>query len=327
MAFTIDPSSLGLEGLPAPEPAARPTPPVVAPTQPTTPAVTPNAAATTPAAEPRPATPAPAAAAPGTRETIEALRQLLTNFQARPAASPAPRQESQSSGLLDALRQRVQTQLAEESDQRIRDFGIGMLSSPSPNFFEMVGAGLRAGEEGTRSRTERLRQAVDVERQQRALDIEEARRQEELRLRGEDQASAVPLRAAQTLAALEQAGYYRAGGPGQGRGTLAPRDIATINDRAQRFALSQVREPTPNSPEAIGDTPDKARQRQEQRAQIARQYIADQYALLGMVPPASVATPQAGTSGGAAQPDQVLTFTPPPPAAARSGPRIAPQQQ
>lgn len=229
MSFTIDPSSLGLEGLPAPEPAARPAPPVVAPT---TPAVTPNAAATTPAAEPRPAAPAPAAPAPGARETIEALRQLLANFQARTAAPPAPRQESQSSGLLDALRQRVQTQMAEEDDQRIRDIGIGMLASRSPNFFSMLGEGLKAGEEGTRSRTERLRQAAESERQQRALDVEEARRQEELRLRGEDQASAVPLRAAQTRYYLNRA-ETDAAGLALGRAEASARNAASAAaDRA-----------------------------------------------------------------------------------------------
>jgi hypothetical protein len=308
MAFTIDPSSLGLDGLPAPEPAARPAPPVVAPTQPTTPAVTPNAAST-PAAEPRPATPAPAAAAPGTRETIEALRQLLANFQARPPASPAPRQESQSGGLLEALRQRVQTQMAEEGDQRLREIGIGMLRSRSPNFFENLGAGLAAAEEGTRSRTERLRQAAESERQQRALDVEEARRQEELRLRGEEQASAVPLRAAQTLAALEQAGYYRAGGPGQGRGTLTPQGVLGIGNRAREYALREVPEPRAGTPEATADTPELARQRRERRTQIERTYIQSQYALLGMEPPAAAAGGAGtATTGGGAQPSQTLQY-------------------
>lgn len=308
----------GLGGIPAQAPAPLPIP-LPPPPAPPVPTVTPAAASTPPTlAAPGPSAPAQ----PGGQETVEALRQLLAQFQTRAAT---PRAESQSGGLLDALRQRVQAQMAGEDDRRLRDIGIGMLASRSPNFFSMLGEGFKAGEEGSRARMDRLRQAAETERQERALDVEEARRQEELRIREAAQAAEAPLRAAQTEQALANAAFLRSG---RGRGEITRADILRIGAQAEAHALRQVREPVAGSPEAIGDTPAKARDRQEQRARIARAYIEGQYALLGMEPPAAVAgAPEAGAAGGASAPDRILTFTPTTPGAARTGPRIAPPQQ
>lgn len=304
----------GLGGIPAQTPA--PAAPVVTPTTQVAPRQEP--APTNRPAETRPAAPAQS----GGQETIEALRQLLTQFQNR-AATPRP--EPRSGGLLEALRQRVQTQMAEEDDRRIRDIGIGMLSSRSPNFFTMLGEGLKAGEEGARARMDRLRQLAETERQERALDVEEARRQEEIRVREQEQQLNAPLRAAQTEQALANAAFLRSG---RGRGELRPGDILRIGENARRFALQQVPEPRPNTPEAIADTPEKARLRQEERNRIIRAYTQAQYEAVGMEPPATTAgEPGAGTGGGGAAPDRVLPYTPPAPGAARTGPRIAPPQQ
>jgi hypothetical protein len=91
----------------------------------------------------------------------------------------------------------MQAQMDDESNQRLREIGIGMLRSESPNFFAALGQGLEAAETGSRSRMDRLRQIAEAERQQRALEgqeagrvAEEQYRQESLRLRREEAARA-----------------------------------------------------------------------------------------------------------------------------------------
>lgn len=99
--------------------------------------------------------------------------------------------------LLDMLRQRTADTMQDEALRRASEFGAGMLASGSPNFFTMLGAGSRAQAEGERSRTDELRRLADIERQQRALEgqeagraAEEQYRQESLRLRREEAARA-----------------------------------------------------------------------------------------------------------------------------------------
>ncbi len=198
-----------------------------------------------------------------------------------------------SESFLDILRNRAAANMQNEALQRFSEFGAGMAATRSPNFFTMLGGGARAQAEGDRTRMEELRRIADLERQQRALDIEEQRRREELALRREEQAANAPLRAAQAEQALAYRDYLRAGGPGAGRGQLSQRDIATIGDRANRFAANQIREPAPNSPEARVDTPEAKAGRDRQRAEIVRQYIAEQYRLLGLPLPAAVEAPPA----------------------------------
>jgi membrane protein involved in colicin uptake len=135
-----------------------------------------------------------------------------------------------SGSLLDMLRQRTTGNMQDEALRRASEFGAGMLASGSPNFFAMLGAGARAQAEGERSRTDELRRLADIERQQRALDIEEARRQEELRIRAEEQAANAPLRAAQTQ-------YYLS------RAEADPTGIATTRaENAARNAASAAAE-------------------------------------------------------------------------------------
>jgi len=88
------------------------------------------------------------------------------------AESPVNPQQPPS--ILGMLRQRMQTQIDDESNQRLRDIGIGMLRSNSPNFFVGLGEGLAAGEAGATSRMDRLRQLADTERQQQELETRQA---------------------------------------------------------------------------------------------------------------------------------------------------------
>ena len=316
MAFNIDYDPL--TGVPFVQGALPPAEPASAPV--VTPA-TQVAPRQEPPPRPAPTRTVPASPPGETPEAIEALREFQTALRSQHTAF----QPQQQLSVLDMLRKRMANAMENEQAQRISDLGTALLASRSPNFFTALGEGFAAQETGARSRMDQLRQVAEAERQQRALDVEEARRQEEIRVREQDQQLNAPLRAAQTQQALAYADYLRSG---RGRGELTPQNILRIGAEARRFALQQVREPTPNSPEAIADTPERARLRQEERARIERAYIQGQYALLGMEPPATAAgEPGAGAGAGGAAPDRVLPYTPPAPGAARTGPRIAPPQQ
>jgi len=206
---------------------------------------------------------------------------------------PAPTEQARPRALLDILRERTTRELEGERLARLQEFGAGMLASGSPNFFTNLAAGSRAQAQGDASRMDRLRQVAETERQQRALDIEEQRRREELALRRQELDANATYRAAQADQARAYAEYLRRRDAGGVRGQLTERDIATIGDRAKRFAASQVREPTPNSPEAVRDTPEARETRARQRADIERQYIAEQYGLLGRPVPDAVQAPPA----------------------------------
>lgn len=175
------------------------------------------------------------------QEEAARRRAAAANQPSTPTVTPAEAstppvqqaaQTSPASAFLDMLRQRVQTQMAEEGDQRLREIGIGMLRSRSPNFFENLGAGLAAAEEGTRGRTERLRQAAEVERQALAQRSEEEYRREQNRLQAERLAAEAPLRAAQAEQALAYRDYLRAGGSRGG----APNRAETQRERDARLA-------------------------------------------------------------------------------------------
>lgn len=96
---------------------------------------------------------------------------------------PRPPEAAQPRSLLDMLRERTAREMESENMARLREFGAGMLASGSRNFFTNLAAGTRAQAEGERSRTDRLRQLAETERQQRATDIEEQRRRDEAQYR------------------------------------------------------------------------------------------------------------------------------------------------
>ena len=135
-------------------------------------------------------------------EMLNALREFQANLRAQHMTTDPPQQQL---SVLDMLRKRMQSQIDDESNQRLREIGIGMLRSRSPNFFTALGEGFETAETGSRARMDRLRQLAEVERQERALNVEEARRQEELRIREAAQAAEAPLRAAQTRYYLSRA--------------------------------------------------------------------------------------------------------------------------
>lgn len=246
------------------------------------------------------APPAAGEPTPEERASVENSLQRLRAQVAARAATPTPTvtsadpaatqpQQPQQLSVLDMLRKRMVREMEGEDLRNLTDIGIGMLRSSSPNFFTMLAGGLQGQREGQRSRTDQLRQLAELERQDAAQRAEEAYRREQNRLQAERLAAEAPLRSAQAEQALAYRDYLRAGGSAAGRGQLRQADILRIGAEARRFALQQVREPTPNSPEAVADTPEKARLRQEERNRIERAYIQGQYALLGIEPPAAAA--------------------------------------
>jgi hypothetical protein len=183
-----------------------------------------------------------------------------------------------SESFLDMLRNRVAGNMQNEALQRASEFGAGMLASGSPNFFTMLGAGARAQSEGDRTRMDELRRVAEAERQQRALDVEEARRREELRLREQEVQANAPFRAAQTEQARALAEFYRAGGSGSNRpasGQITPARIAQLTMQAQAQALREIADPAPNSMDALRDTPAKRAEREERRRLRAEQIIEE----------------------------------------------------
>ena len=174
------------------------------------------------------------------RRRATAASQPSTPTVTPAEASTAPVQQaaqtSPSNAFLDMLRQRVKDQVAGEDGQRIRDIGIGLLTSRSPNFFTMFGEGLQAANQAERQRLETLRQAADAERQALAQRSEEEYRREQNRIQAERFAAEAPLRAAQAAQARALAGYYAAGGAGAGAASRAEtqrdRDARAAGERA-----------------------------------------------------------------------------------------------
>ena len=202
-----------------------------------------------------------------------------------------------SGSLLDMLRQRTTGNMQDEALRRASEFGAGMLASGSPNFFAMLGAGARAQAEGDRSRMDELRRLADLERQQRALDIEEARRQEELRIRAEEQAANAPYRAALTEQALATAADIRSG---RGRGMIT----ASQRLQAERQAMANARLAHPDLP-AI-PPPTAAQQAELQRLREA--YVARELPRLieAAVNPGQIPAAATGATSAPAAPAAVI---------------------
>lgn len=181
-----------------------------------------------------------------------------------------PQRPAPQPSVLDMLRGRLAREMEGEALQRAGEFGAGMLSSGSPNFFTMLGAGARAAQQGDASRMERLRQIADAERQQRALDIEEQRRQEELRLRREEMEMNAPYREAQAEQARALAQYYRQGGRGSGgaAGEITPARRAQIFQQAQQQALREFPDPQPGMPESEAARAERLRRREARAAEL-----------------------------------------------------------
>ena len=217
---------------------------------------------------------------------------------------PAPSGQAQPRSLLDMLRERSARELEGENLTRMREFGAGMLASGSPNFFTNLAAGTRAQAEGERSRTDRLRQLAETERQQRALDIEEQRRREELALRRQELEANAPYRAAQAEQARALAEYYRQGGRGAGaggpRGQITPERYAQIVSQADAEARQRFPNPASGMPESAAQAAERERRRNEFRDNRVRQILEGAAQI---------------QSGGTPTPSAVDVTAPPAPAA------------
>lgn len=220
-----------------------------------------------------------------------------------------------SGSLLDMLRQRTTGNMQDEALRRASEFGAGMLASGSPNFFTMLGAGARAQAEGERSRTDELRRLADLERQQRALESQEAAQ------RGEADYRQASLRLRRLEA--ERAGQV-AGVPflnDQGRVVLInPRTGETIRETNLRPTQELRNQPRPLSQADIATISQRATARANtdvgivpgiaptpaqitRRDELQRQYLAEalEAARQGMS-----GTPQTGGSGAPATPAAVI---------------------
>ena len=179
----------------------------------------------------------------------------------RPPAQPS---------VLDMLRQRMAREMEGEDLRRIGEFGAGMLASGSPNFFTMLGAGGRAAQQGDASRMDRLRQLAETERQQRALENQEASQRAEAEYRQRRLDVESPLREAQAEQARALAQYYRQGGRGGGgaAGEITPARRAQIFQQAQQQALREFPDPQPGMPESEAARTERLRRREARAAEL-----------------------------------------------------------
>ena len=210
-----------------------------------------------------------------------------------------------SGSLLDTLRQRIAQSTENEELRRVQDLGAGMLASGSPNFFTMLGAGVQAQRQGDAARMEELRRIAEAEQNARRIANEEAFRTEQNRIQAERYAAEAPLRAAQAQYYLRGGAAGVGGGGGSATGAARPlsaAQLSALGRAAETHARQTIREPEPNSIEALRDTPELQRQREDARRRAAEAYIERQLALLRQqpagggipsAPPADTAAPPA----------------------------------
>lgn len=249
-------------------------------------------AAQTEAARPaaRPAGTAPGAGATNSNsespEMLEALRQMQANLRAQHMTTE-PQQQQLS--VLDMLRKRMANAMENEQANRMADLGTALLTSRNPSFFGALGEGFAAQEAGSRSRLDQLRQVAEAERQQRALDIEEARRQEELRIREAAQAAEAPLRAAQTRYYLSRAdadptgvAFTRAENAARGAASAAANQAVQAENNRRSRAVPPLPPLTAAETTTLRDT-------------VFRQSLIER----GFTPPAGAAAPATTTAPAA----------------------------
>ena len=275
-------------------PTARPATPTAAqPAAPTTP--------TAPTTPPEPARRPPVQATPTeeTPETFEAMRQFQADLIARRQAGQAPepaQQSQQQLSVLDMLRKRAARDMEGEALQRVAEFGQGMLASGSPNFFTMLGAGAQAARQGDISRTDRLRQLAEAERQDAAQRAEEAYRRDQARIQSERYAAEAPLRAAQARQADAMANFYTQGGPGAARGQVTP----AVRIRAEGQVLTEARALFPDPPRDALNREALVAQVEQQRRNYMTQRLPG--LIEALATPGQVTTPSTTGGGAANQP-------------------------
>ena len=190
---------------------------------------------------------------------------------------PAPAGQTQPRSLLDMLRERSARELEGENLTRMRDFGAGMLASGSPNFFTNLAAGTRAQAEGERSRTDRLRQLAETERQARAQQAEEQYRRDQLEIERQRRDYERDPRNPRNILYGEQADFYRQGGRGAGaggpRGQITPERYAQIVSQADAEARQRFPNPAAGMPESAAQAAERERRRNEFRDNRVRQIL------------------------------------------------------
>ena len=165
---------------------------------------------------------------------------LDPNFSDPPVyGPPRPPEQERPLSVLDMLRKRTMREMEGQDLQRLSEYGAGMLASRSPSLVGMLAAGSRAQAQGDVSRMDRLRQVAEAERQQRALENQEAaqRAQEAYQQRRLDVEG--PLREAQAAQARAYVEYLRQGGRG-GAGGVGGRDPTPAALRTATVAANQA---------------------------------------------------------------------------------------
>jgi len=158
--------------------------------------------------------------------------------------------ETMQPSLLEQLRQRLQQDIAPpqmSANERLAAMGRGILSNRG-SLLDNLSAGLSAQNQAMAARREEARKAAELE-------AEIVRRDEEMRLKQEDQRNP-------DISALRQAQafYYRqrpemAGAGAANRSRVSPAQYATMYNQAEEAARRQYPDPAPNMPE-----PESARQ-------------------------------------------------------------------
>lgn len=226
-----------------------------------------------------------------------------------------------SGSLLDMLRQRTASAMQDEALRRASEFGAGMLASGSPNFFTMLGAGARAQAEGERSRTDELRRLADLERQQRALESQEAAQRGEADYRQES----LRLRRLEAERAGRPAFQFMAGPTPGTVVAIDPRDptriipvpgarLATDRSSREEVALRQNARNTATTDVARMEAAivnAGGRVTPEQRAQFLRDAEERALASVGLLPLPGASTSQQQQPAPGGRPVQRETFIPP----------------
>lgn len=263
---------------------------------------------------------------------------LDPNFSDPVVYGPArPAEQRPQSSILDMLRSRMSNEMENERAQRISDLGNALLTSRSPSLLGALGEGFRAQDEGTRSRMDRLRQLAETERQQQELETRQAAQRDEAEYRRQS----LTLRERE-IAQQNRPQYTVVGQDNEGNAIVVdmrnptqqqtlrgvtPLQVATLNARSEvsnRQTAARLAEAAVNREATNRAQLGRPELTASERATLSRQYEAQYLQSFGLQPATGTGAP---TTSGGAQPDQVLTFTPTPPATTRSGPRIAPQQQ
>lgn len=133
--------------------------------------------------------------------------------------------------LLERLRERISSNMANEPLASVGDIGTGMLASRSPNFFTMLGAGLQTQREGQKERSQELLNAVKAE-------TEDQYRRDQIAARRE--ALADPLNRELTQARIEELRGRGTRGANSGPRPLSARDVIGMQQRAAAQAARNV---------------------------------------------------------------------------------------